>query len=174
MAYKAILVEVIPRLWVGDEEAVPEANRRGYSILAACKDGSTDCHRAVLGYTSHAAPKDRNYYFVQKDKSHMALNLIDTEDAAFIPDTVVNAGMDFLREQYDSGKKVFSHCIAGHSRGPTMAMMFMRAIGELPHGFATSEKVFKTLYPHYSPNTGMRQYARERWAGLPTFFPKGK
>src|SRR5580658_806468 len=174
MAYKPILVEVIDRLYVGDEEAVPQAEKRGMSILAACKDGSSDCHRAVLGYEGRSAPKDQNYYFVQKDKTHMALNLIDTEDAAFIPDTVVNAGLDFLREQYVAGKKVFSHCIAGHSRGPTMAMLFLRAIGELPHGFTTSEKVFRTLYPHYSPNTGMRQYARERWAGLPTFFSKGK
>ena len=170
MAYKPILVEVIDRLYVGDEEAVPEANRRGYSILAACKDGSIDCHRAVLGYVTLGAPKDRNYYFVQKDSKHMALNLIDTDDVSFIPDTVINAGLEFLKEQYAAGKKVFSHCVAGHSRGPTMAMMFMRTIGELPHGFQTSEKVFKTLYSPYSPGRGMREYARERWAELPTFF----
>ena len=170
MAYKPILVEVIDRLYVGDEEAVPQAEKRGMSILAACKDGSIDCHRAVLGYTTLGAPKDRNYYFVQKDSKHMALNLIDTDDVSFIPDIVINAGLKFLKEQYAAGKKVFSHCVAGHSRGPTMAMMLMRAIGELPHGHATSEKVFRTLYPHYSPGTGMRQYARERWADLPTFF----
>ena len=52
MAYKPILVEVIDRLYVGDEEAVPQAEKRGMSILAACKDGSIDCHRAVLGYTT--------------------------------------------------------------------------------------------------------------------------
>jgi hypothetical protein len=174
VAYKPILVEVIDRLYVGDEEAVPQAEKRGMSILAACKDGSIDCHRAVLGYTTLGAPKDRNYYSVQKDSKHMALNLIDTDDVSFIPDTVINAGLGFLKEQYAAGKKVFSHCVAGHSRGPTMAMMFMRTIGELPHGHATSEKVFRTLYPHYSPGTGMRQYARERWADLPTFFSKGK
>ena len=170
MAYKPILLEVIDRLYVGDEEAVPQAEKRGMSILAACKDGSIDCHRAVLGYTTLGAPKDKNYYFVQKDSKHMALNLIDTEDAAFIPNEVVNAGLNFLKREYGAGKKVFSHCVAGHSRGPTMAMMFMRAIGELPHGFATSEKVFRTLYPHYNPNTGMRAYARARWADLLTFF----
>ena len=170
MAYKPILVEVIDRLYVGDEEAVPQAEKRGMSILAACKDGSIDCHRAVLGYTTLGAPKDRNYYSVQKDSKHMALNLIDTDDVSFIPDTVINAGLGFLKEQYAAGKKVFSHCVAGHSRGPTMAMMFMRTIGELPHGFQTSEKVFKTLYSPYSPGRGMREYARERWAELSTFF----
>ena len=92
MAYKTLLTEIIPRLWVGDEEAVPVAEKRGYSILAACKDGSSDCHRAVLGYTSLGAPKDKDYYFVRKDKTHMALNLIDADEPKFIPDEVIDAG----------------------------------------------------------------------------------
>ena len=171
MAYKPILVEVIDRLYVGDEEAVPEANKRGYQYLAACKDGSIDCHRAVLGYTTLGAPKDRNYYFVQKDSKHMALNLIDTDDVSFIPDTVINAGLEFLKEQYAAGKKVFSHCVAGHSRGPTMAMMFMRAIGELPHGFTLQAKRYSVHFIRTIARIReCGQYARERWADLPTFF----
>ena len=59
MSYKPILEEIIPKLWVGDKEGYPIAERRGYSILAACKDGSGDCHRAVLGYTSLGAPRTR-------------------------------------------------------------------------------------------------------------------
>ena len=35
MAYKEILVEVIDRLYVGDKEAYPEAELKGFSILAA-------------------------------------------------------------------------------------------------------------------------------------------
>ena len=41
--FKAIFTKII--------DGLTEAERRGYSILAACKDGSPDCHRAVLGYT---------------------------------------------------------------------------------------------------------------------------
>ena len=171
MAYKAILTEIIPRLWVGDEEAVPEAEKRGYSILAACKDGSPDCHRAVLGYTTLGAPKNKDYYFVQRG-NHMALNLIDTEDIAFIPNEVIDAGLKFLKQQYDAGKKVFSHCVAGHSRGPTMMFMFLRAIGEMPGSFRGSEHKFKALYPPYDPGEGMRAYARKRWDELPKFFDK--
>ena len=88
---KAILEEVIPRLWVGDREAVPIAEKRGYSILAACKDGSPDCHRAVLGYTTRGAPRNQDYYFVQRG-NHMALNLIDVDDPNMIPREVVDAG----------------------------------------------------------------------------------
>jgi len=170
LGYKTIFVEVIPRLYCGDEEAVPIAEKRGYSILAACKDGSPDCHRAVLGYTSLGAPKDKDYYFVRKNKTHMALNLIDADDPKFIPDEVIDAGLNFLKERYDAGDKILVHCIAGHSRSTTIMMMFLRAIGEFPEGFARAEHKFRTLYPAYSPGTGMRAHARERWTELPTFF----
>ena len=172
MAYKAILEEVIPHLWVGDEEAVPEANRRGYSILAACKDGSTDCHRAMLGYTTLAAPRDKDYYFYRSDKKHMALNLIDVEDTSMIPDVVIDAGLNFIKERYDAGEKVFVHCVAGHSRSATILLLFLRAIGEMPGSFRGSEHKFKALYPPYDPGEGMRAYARKRWDELPKFFDK--
>jgi hypothetical protein len=168
--YKAILEEIIPRLYVGDQEAVSEASRRGYSILAACKDGSPDCHRAVLGYTTLGAPKDKDYYFVRGDAKHMALNLIDSEDPDMIPNEVIDAGLKFLKERYDAGDKVFSHCVAGHSRGPTMMLMFLRTIGEMPDSFLGSERKFRTLYPDYDPAKGMRSHARERWKTLPHFF----
>jgi hypothetical protein len=172
MTYKTILTEIIPKLYVGDREAVPVAEKRGYSILAACKDGSTDCHRTVLGYTTLGAPKDKNYYFFQKDKTHMALNLIDVDDPKMIPREATDAGLRFLKQQYDADNKILSHCIAGHTRGPTMMLMFLRAIGEFPEGFARAEHKFKTLYPPYDPGRGMRMHAKERWGELPTFFEK--
>ena len=170
MAYKPILIEVINRLWVGDEEAVPIAEKRGYSILAACKDGSPDCHRAVLRYESLGAPHDANYYFYRSDKKHMALNLIDVDDPKMIPDEPIDAGLRFMKERYDAGDKVFSHCIAGHTRGPSMMLAFLRAIGEMPEGFIRAEHKFKTLYPPYDPGTGMRQHVKSRWGELLHFF----
>lgn len=172
MTYKPILIEIIPRLWVGDKEGLPVAEKRGYSILAACKDGSEDCHRAVLGYETLGAPKDKNYYFVQRDKDHMALNLIDVDDPDMIPAQAVDAGLRFMKDRYDLGKTIFSHCIAGHTRGPTMMLMFMRAIGEMPEGFVGAERKFRALYPPYDPGVGMRTHAHLRWKELPTFFKK--
>jgi hypothetical protein len=166
MAYKIILHEIIDRLYVGDEEAIDLAEKRGYSILAACKDGSPDCHRAVLGYTTLAAPKDKNYYFIQSDKDHMALNLIDVDDPDLIPDTVIDAGLKFMKDRYDAGKTILVHCIAGHSRSPSMMLMFLRSIGEMPEGFIRAEKKFRTLYPPYDPGVGMRAHARTRWDEL--------
>lgn len=168
--YKPIIEEIIKRLYVGDKEGEPIAERRGYSSLAACKDGSPDCHRAVLGYTTLGAPKDANYYFYRSDKKHMALNLIDVDDPDMIPREAVDAGLKFMKERYDAGDTVFSHCIAGHSRGPTMMLMFLRTIGEMPDSFLASEHKFRALYPEYNPGKGMRMHARERWKSLSTFF----
>ena len=170
VGYKPILEEIISRLFVGDEEAVPIAEKRGYSILAACKDGSSDCHRAVLGYSTPGAPKDKNYYFYRSDTKHMALNLIDSEDVDFIPDEVIDAGLRFIKERYDAGDTVFVHCIAGHSRSTTLMLIFLRAIGEMGDSFLGAERKFRALYSHYEPGKGMRNYARERWARLPKFF----
>jgi hypothetical protein len=170
--YKAILEEIIPRLYVGDKEALPIAEKRGYSILAACKDGSDDCHRAVLGYTTLGAPQDKNYYFYRVDEKHMALNLIDADDVDMIPDEVIDAGLKFIKERYDAGDKVLVHCIAGHSRSTTLMLMFLRAIGEMGDSLLGAERKFRSLYPDYDPGTGMRAKARERWKTLPTFFKK--
>ncbi len=154
--------KIIDRLYVGDKDDVTTAEKRGYSILAACKDGSDDCHRG--------APKDKDYHFYRTDKKHLALNLIDVPDPDMIPKEVIDEGLTFMKERYDAGDTVLSHCVVGHSRGPTMMLMFLRAIGEMPSGFRTSELKFRTLYPNYDPAMGMRQTARNRWDELPTFF----
>lgn len=163
--YKPVFTKIIDGLYLGDKEGLTEAERRGYSVLAACKDGSPDCHRAVLGYTELGAPKGKNYYFVQRG-DHMALNLIDSDNPDFIPDEVVDAGLTFLKEQRDAGKKIFVHCIAGHSRSVGIMMLFLRAIGELPEGFHRALHKFTVLYPEADMGKGMYQHVRRRWAEM--------
>jgi hypothetical protein len=99
----------------------------------------------------------------------MALNLIDIEDPEMIPTEVIDAGLRFMKERYDAGDKVFSHCIAGHSRGPTMMLMFLRTIGEMGDSFLGAERKFHSLYQDYDPGKGLRQHARSRWKELKNF-----
>lgn len=159
---------IIRGLWLGDDDDVKEAERRGYSILAACKEGPNG-HRAMLGYTTQGAPKDHNYYFAQRGH-WMALNLIDIDDPAWVPNEAIDAGLNFLKQEYESGRKIFVHCNAGRSRGPTIVMMYLRAIGELPHSFPRAERIFRTLYRKYDPGLGMRTHAKDRWEALPNFY----
>ena len=158
------MVKLIDRLYVGDDSDDHKAHGNHWAVLVTAKDGPHG-HRHMLGYTSHAAPKDKNYYFIQRG-NRMALNIIDYDNPHMIPEQAINAGLQFVKEQYDSGKNVLIHCNAGHSRGPTTALMFLRMIGEMPGNFHMSESKFKTLYPKFNPNHGMEQFARYNWRNL--------
>jgi|SRR5208337_216189 len=160
--------EIIDHLYVGSDADVAEAEKRGYAGLAATKDGP-DGHRAMLGYTTLGAPKGKDYLFVRKG-DHMALNLIDVENPEFIPEKVLDAGIAFIKEMIAAGKTVLVHCNAGHSRGPTIALLYMRSVGELPQPFNRARHIFKTLYPPYEPGHGMEFHARRLWDELA---PKG-
>ena len=153
-----------PILFVGDDSDDAEAQKRGYAILCACKDGPVG-HRSVLQYKTLGAPKDKDYYFVTRGK-RMALNLVDLDDPNYIQEAAIFPGLKFIYKHIMAGDKVLVHCNSGHSRGPTMAMMFLRTVGELPSNFVTSERVFKSLYPKYDPASGMRSFARAHWGML--------
>jgi len=156
--------KIIDHLYVGDDNDNDYAASKGWSILICAKDGPYG-HRHMLGYTSMGAPKGKDYYFVQKG-NRMALNLIDSDDPNMIPEQAINAGLDFIKKQIGEGKNVLVHCNAGHSRGPTTALMYLRMVGEMPSSFHQSETKFKTLYPKFDPNHGMEQFARYNWWNL--------
>jgi hypothetical protein len=162
--------EILKGLYLGDDDDVPEAKKRGYARLCACKDGP-DSHRSMLGYTTLGAPKDKNYLFARKDDV-LALNLIDSPDPEMIPDKVIDAGLDFIKEMQDKHRTLLVHCNAGHSRSATIVLMYLHAIGELPQGFVGAERMFRTIYEKYDPGVGMRTHAHLRWKDLPTFFKK--
>lgn len=153
-----------PVLFVGDDSDDPEAVKKGYAIVTAAKDGPWG-HRAALRYTTMGAPKNENYYHATRGK-RMVLNLLDVDDPKFIPEDVIFPALRFINKHLKAGDKVLVHCNAGHSRAPTIAMMFLRTIGELPASFGTSEKVFKALYPKYDSGVGMRVFARTHWEEL--------
>lgn len=156
--------KIIDHLYVGDDNDDTYASTRGWSILVCAKDGPYG-HRHMLGYTTMAAPKDKDYYFVQKG-NRMALNLIDYDSPYMIPEQAINAGLGFIKKQIDEGKNILVHCNAGHSRGPTTALMYLRLVGEMPSNFHQSETKFKTLYHKFDPNHGIEQFARYNWANL--------
>lgn len=156
--------ETIDHLWVGSDEDVPEAKRRGYARLTCAKDGP-DGHREMLGYTTLGAPKDKNYLFIRKGE-HAAMNIIDVDDPEFISEKMLLQGIEFAQEMLAAGKKILIHCNAGMSRGPTTALLVMRSIGEAPQPFNRAKKIFTTLYPKYSPGHGMECVARNMWDSL--------
>ena len=153
--------KIIDRIYVGDEDDDAKAVERGFSILVSCKD-CIGGHREILGYHTMSAPQGPNYLWVEKGK-RMSLNCIDSADPNMIPWEMLQHGLEFAVTRYIAGDSILFHCRAGHSRGPTTALLFLRSIGEMPHPFQASERVFKTLYSLYDPGQGMRQTAKSHW-----------
>ena len=159
--------EIIDGIWVGSDKDVPEAKRRGYARLCCAKDGP-DGHREMLGYTTLGAPKDKNYFFVQRGK-HAAMNCIDVDNPDFISNDMLDEGLAFVHRMRQAGNKILIHCNAGHSRGPSTTLAYLRTIGEMPHSLRTSVHIFKTLYRPFDPGAGMKAKLVEnweRWKGL--------
>lgn len=157
--------QIINGIYVGgDRDYERVKDRDDFSIVRCCKYGPGG-HKDTLQYTTRAAPEGPNKYWVEK--GHLiALNLLDLDDPDKIPLEAIKAGLDFAKQQIDKGQKVLFACNEGESRGPTTALLFLRSVGEMPHPFLQSVKVFKTLYHKYEPGLGMKQFARREWGAL--------
>lgn len=163
--------QIIKNMFLGSDADISEAKKRGYAILACCKDGPNG-HRAMLGYTSLAAPHGKDYLFARRG-DWMALNLIDVPNPEMIPNEAIGEGLKFIHEILSDGKRIFVHCNAGHSRGPSISMMYLRAVGELPQDFPQARKIFKTIYPRFDPGDGMLHKLRSQWGELKDVYQDG-
>jgi hypothetical protein len=161
--------EIYPNLYVGsgeDYEALKKKDAsKDFSFVRMCKYG-TDGHQEVLGYHTLAAPAGPNYLFAHKGKNLLAVNILDINDPNFVPLECFLIAIRFIKQKLDEGRKVLAACNQGHSRGPSTGLAFLRAIGDMPHNFHTSERIYRTLYRKYDPGQGVRQRIRESWAEL--------
>jgi hypothetical protein len=157
--------EIIPRLFEGNDEAYEKTKgRAGWSYLRAAKYGPGG-HKEILGYSTPGAPPGKNYLWVRKGNL-LALNILDLDDPEMIPEELIFKGLDFIHERLAAGDKVLVACNFGHSRSASLVLMYLRAIGEMPHAVGTSMKLFKKFYPTYSPNHGMEFWTRKLWNEL--------
>jgi hypothetical protein len=156
--------EVIPRLWVGDDADYEKVKGRPHwAILRCCKYGPGG-HQQTLGYDTLGAPEGKNHFWVRRGNV-LALNLLDLDDPHFIDQSMMDTALAFIQEQLDAGEIVLVACNKGHSRGPSVAMLFLRKIGYLPYSFIVSERMYRhQRYPLYDAAQGIRQYVRQHWA----------
>ena len=154
--------KVLDRLWVGgDTDYNKIKDRPEFYALRCCKDGPGG-HKETLGYNTRSAPKGPDYLAVVSGR-RMALNYIDNDDPNYIPEEMIKKGLRYIDEQLKAGHKILVACNAGHSRGPTMAMLYMRSIGELPYNFHQSARIFHGLYSHYDPDIGVKSFSMSHW-----------
>lgn len=153
---------VIQHLYIGgDVDYVRLQDRDGWSFLRTCKYGPGG-HQETLGYKTLGASKGPHYLSVDQ-RARRALNFIDVQDPNLIPLQMIEKGLEFINKRMAAGDNVLVACNKGGSRGPTMALLYLRAIGELTGNFIQSEKIFRTLYHNYDPGIGARTFARNNW-----------
>lgn len=162
---------IIHNLYVGDDAAYAHvAGKRDWSVLRCCKEGPGG-HRDTLGYSARPAPDGKHYLFADQVRRR-ALNFIDAHDPNFVPREMVVKGLEYIDARLAAGDKVLVACNQGGSRGPVTAMLYMRAIGELPYHFVKAEHVFHTLYPNYDPGIGLRTVAKNNWSNFDNLLRK--
>ena len=162
------MIEVAPNIWVGSDEEHKHAAARlaenglNCSIVHACKE---PYHREALGYTGKAAPKEHPEYLVAQRGEVLILNLIDADNPLYIPRTLIDAAVSFIRLRTHPSLMnpvpVLIHCNKGHSRAPVVAMLALAT--QLPGTFEAAEEWMRAVYAPYNPANGMRQFAIENW-----------
>lgn len=163
---------LIDHLYVGgDAEYELIKNRKDWSTLRCCKFGPGG-HKDTLGYETMGAPKGSSYLSVDSLRRR-ALNFIDVADPNLIPIPMIEKGLEYIDKRLAAGDNVLVACNAGHSRGPTTALLYLRAIGDLTGNFHQSERIFRTLYHKYSPGIGTRTFASNNWDYFKNWLRKG-
>ena len=158
--------EIINRLYIGDDaDYEKRKDKPGWSFLRACREGPGG-HRDVVGYAGRSAPKDKDYFYARPTENHMALNLIDADEPHYIRDEVIDPALKFIQERLDAGDRVLVACNRGISRSPSIVLLYLRHIKDLPMGSHHGIAQFKKLYPKYSPNTGMLHYVKSNYSRM--------
>jgi protein-tyrosine phosphatase len=139
-------------------------------VISAAKE---PWHRDALGYTGRGAPKDDPEYLAAYRPRHMIMNLVDPNDAKWIPRELINAALDEIGTKLDDGFEVLVHCNKGESRAPTIGLLYLLSIGEIGASCENGDEVMDVFkcdyYPDYNPSEGFIQFVRENWQ---SYMPK--
>jgi len=166
------MIEIYPNVWVGDQNSqIISYNENPFEnewyVLHCCKE---PFHRQFVGYVGRGAPKDHPEYLVARRGNRMALNMVDAKSPVFFSKEMITAGLDFLEEGYEAGKKLLIHCNQGESRGPSVAMLFVykrilhNEDAALSLSFEEAEAEMKQIYPAYNPGEGIRGHLMQFWS----------
>lgn len=158
------MIEVHPGLFIGSQADYEQRVRheRDWCVVHACKD---PYHREALGYSGRAAAKTHPEYLVARRGARLILNLVDAADPAYIPREIMDAALAFIAESLRGERRVLVHCNQGHSRAPSIGLLFLAAHTErfVTCDFAAAEVEFRGIYPAYQPAAGVQGFLRRHW-----------
>lgn len=158
------MIEIHPNLYIGNQHDY-EANIRHepeWCVVHACKE---PYHRRALGYTGRAAPKNHPEYLIAHRDNRLILNLVDAPDPAYIPQKIIDTALEYTDTCLNAGNCVLVHCNEGCSRSPGIGMLYLAHYTDLFRDieFPQAETMFRSIYPPYSPKSGIRGYIMKNW-----------
>lgn len=162
------MIEVHENLFVGTGNDLIHADdgakgiKEGWYVISAAKE---PWHREALGYTTRGAPKDHIEYLIASRTRRMILNLVDVDNPEFIREEIIAVVLENISMALERGDKVLVHCNQGHSRAPTIALLWLHANDPEYAGldYDQAAEKFREIYPDFAPAKGMEGYARQHW-----------
>src|SRR6266480_2208810 len=163
MLEKPIMIEIYPNLFIGswiDYETLV-SGQPGWAIVHACKT----YHRNAIGYKLWNVPRHHPEYLLARRENRIMLCLLDLPVSRFIKKEMIDQTLDFIDQTYSNGLKVMIHCMAGRSRSPSITMLYLATRLHVlsTESFEAAEEQFRSLYPRYHPNRGIREHLRKNW-----------
>lgn len=159
------MYKIINDLYVGPVSTLPFAKECGFSILGCCKYPLHQQNARLKGASKDGYLKisksEPEYYFAERDRA-LYCNLIDADSMEYIPDIIIERALKFIQDEIADGRNVLVVCNNGVSRSPSIALMYLIRSGffDARYTFDDVLKVFRKIYPLYSPNKGMYDYTK--------------
>jgi predicted protein tyrosine phosphatase len=144
--------EVIRNLFIGDrDEGV--RGRPDWAIIHAEKElhrRYVDARRMV-SRDAVLSPSGNELYLAFEDA--MKEDQVNTG--------CIRPALDFAHRHLTGGRKVLIHCLAGVSRSPTIAMLYLLQYTDVLPRTNIFDAIFSfsEIYPLYNPNDGLFAYA---------------
>lgn len=110
---------------------------------------------------NHSINQKDEIDILMRDNNKVYLNLVDARDITGINTTAVDRGLKVAIGAYNKNWKVAFVCNKGISRSPTFAMILNAYINKSKLRFIYLVAQMKTIYPKYSPNKGILDYAEK-------------
>lgn len=144
------MINIYKNLYVGNQDELSEVPQE-WLIIHASK-------ASFLRIETN--PLKERYVAVRQNEVY--LNLIDARDPIYISKEAIDFAVEYIHKYIDS-KNIFLHCVAGLSRSPSIALLYLMKNTNVFQGLENFEEVvekFVEFYPLYSPGLGMQIVTR--------------
>jgi len=146
--------EIIRNLFIGDlEDNDLVRGKPGWAVIHA----ERNMHRRYVE-KHRVPPKDA---ILSKDGTELFLAFEDAMKVDQVNTACVAPALEFTHRHLAGGKNVLIHCIAGVSRSPTIAMLYLLKYTDVLPRTNIFDAIFSfsEIYPLYNPNDGLFAYA---------------